>query len=157
MGPWASSPGRASGAARGACRGRTWSGPPRWTPPCRVCERGLRLPNETTQSWGRPISVLQGSFTLVQDLAASALQPSMGQLCQRRLWLTSLRLGRRRAALARRHRRRGLVRLPRGPVEGHNPVVGVLLVLGGKQHAVTLANSVEKVLSAFKVCNKSSS
>ena len=44
------------------------------------------------------------------------------------------------------------MRLPRGPVEGHHPVVRVLLVLGGEEDAVALADRVEEVLPALEIC-----
>ena len=37
------------------------------------------------------------------------------------------------------------------PVESHHPVVRVLLVLGGKQDAVTLPHRVEEKLPAFQI------
>lgn len=45
----------------------------------------------------------------------------------------------------------GPVRLARRPVEGHHPVVGVLLVLRGEQHAVPLSHSVEEKLPSFQI------
>ncbi len=43
------------------------------------------------------------------------------------------------------------MRLARGPVEGHDPVVRVLLVLRSEQDAVALADRVEEVLAALEV------
>ena len=37
-------------------------------------------------------------------------------------------------------------------VEGHHPVVGVLFVLGGEEHGVTLSHGVEKVLATLEIC-----
>ena len=54
-------------------------------------------------------------------------------------------------ALARSDRGRWSVGLARGPVEGHHPVMRVLLVFSGKEHTVPLPHCVEEKLSAFQI------
>ena len=48
-------------------------------------------------------------------------------------------------------RRLRFVCLARGPVESHDPVVGLLFVLSGKEDAVALADGVEEMLATFQV------
>ena len=43
------------------------------------------------------------------------------------------------------------MRLPGGSVEGHDPVVGLLLVLSSEEDGVPLLDRVEEVLSALKI------
>ena len=65
--------------------------------------------------------------------------------------LTSFFLRDYRLVLSRGDRRCGFVGLTCGPVEGHDPVVGVSLVLGGEENAVALPDKVEEVLPALKI------
>ena len=46
----------------------------------------------------------------------------------------------------------GQIYLTRCAVEGHDPVVSVLFVLGGEQHGVALSDGVEKMLATLEIC-----
>lgn len=54
--------------------------------------------------------------------------------------------------LAGRDRRGGFVGLAGGAVVGHDPVVGVVLVLGGEEDGVALADKVEEVFATLEIC-----
>ena len=82
---------------------------------------------------------------------APGLEEQPLTVIQRRQWTgTSLYFG-DHGVLSSRDRRRRLVSLTSGPVESHDPVVSLLLVLGGEQDRVALLDRVEEVLPAFQI------